>query len=563
MSVTVNPSETLYDCHHCGLAGVIPTGSYLAKYTHTQRTPPKKVIPIPTQINQNAEHIKRFFAARGIIIDDMSKLPPMTTGDRFFYGPNQQLPAVGFVYGGMEQPDAVKWRAVGEKLFTQQGAARSFYGTEMLPSEPDTLVIVEGEADVIALATIGIVAISCPNGAPNKVHEGHVDPEEDVKFSYVWDARSLINGAEKIILAVDQDKAGEALAEELARRCDRVKCLRTKFPDGCKDPTDVIAYHGADAMREAIKNSEPLPLEGVFTAKDYHKAIMELYREGHGRGESTGLSAVDDVFTIKEGLVTIVTGQPGSGKSEFIDQCMVNLATQKAWKFAVASFENPPHVHQAKLIEKIVGKPFFEGLTPRATVREVNTSMEFLNDHFVFLESKDGSLSTIDSIIERSKMAIMRMGIRCVLIDPYNYIQRPHNIKEHDFINEMLTKVIAFAQAFRVHVFFVAHPAKMYAKDDGTFSIPTGNNISGSAAWYSKADLGITVHRSSEGVEIHCWKSRFKWIGQLGKAVIQYDIPTGRYFDAKQVQWGGGYTPKSAQQNQDDFDWEKLEKLEF
>ena len=54
-------------------------------------------------------------------------------------------------------------------------------------------------------------------------------------------------------------------------------------------------------------------------------------------------------------------------------------------------------------------------------------------------------------------------------------------------------------------------------------------NISGSAAWFAKADLGITVHRGDEGVEIHCWKSRFKWVGQQGVAVLDYDLSTGRY----------------------------------
>jgi KaiC/GvpD/RAD55 family RecA-like ATPase len=37
-----------------------------------------------------------------------------------------------------------------------------------------------------------------------------------------------------------------------------------------------------------------------------------------GRGESTGYANVDDLFTIAEGQLSVVTGHPSSGKSEFV-----------------------------------------------------------------------------------------------------------------------------------------------------------------------------------------------------------------------------------------------------
>ena len=182
---------------------------------------------------------------------------------------------------------------------------------------------------------------------------------------------------------------------------------------------------------------------------------------------------------------------------------------------------------------------------------ELEDALSFIDKHFVFLESKDGSLSTIDSILDRAKQAVHRLGIRGLIIDPYNYIARSGADAEHQFINDMLTKVTSFAQAYGVAVFFVAHPAKMYPKEDGTYAIPKGMSISGSAAWFSKADIGLTVHRGSGGVEIHCWKVRHKWIGKQGMAVLQYDVPTGRYFDGTpDGQWGAA--PKN---NLDDLEF--------
>lgn len=529
LSVTVYPDRRVYDCHHCGSNGVIPNQNIADYIKDWQTEQNKKIISIPTQLNQDQQVIRDFFHSRGVLIDDKTALPYMTTGIKFFRDIGN-LPAIGFIYGTKNQPDAIKWRPLDRKSFSQDGAASEFYGLENITEEnSETIVIVEGEADVVALASIGIVALSCPNGAPIRISAGRILPEDDKKYSYVWGSHELLDKAKKVILAVDGDSAGDALAEELARRIDRAKCWRTAYPDGMKDPTDVLQQMGADSLKDIINKSEAMPLKGVYSASEYTSKLFEIYEKGHGKGESTGIESVDDLFTIKEGQMSIVTGMPGSGKSEFIDQLVVNLAMQKKWKIAVASFENPPHIHLAKLCEKITGKPFFLGVTPRMTHREMMDAHAFINDHFCFLEQKDGNLSTIESIISRTKQAVQRLGVRALIIDPYNYIAPDRDENEHIQVSNLLTKVKSFAEAYGIHVFFIAHPAKMYPRDDGTYAVPKGMNISGSAAWFAKADVGITVHRGGEGVEIHCWKARFKWIGQIGMCLLNYDVPTGRY----------------------------------
>ena len=530
LSITVNATETLYFCHHCEFKGCITHSTPINSYP--KKPPRPKVTPIPTQLNHDAGAIQAFFSARGISIHNMSVMPPMAFGKKYFHAHGED-DAVGFVYS-----DAVKWRAVNGKCFTQDGAAREFYGLEQLDPDDETLIIVEGEADVIALASLSppIRAVSCPNGAPAEVSKGRVQPEADGKFGYVWKSRDLLERMTKVILAVDQDEAGSALKEELARRIGRAKCHEVVYPEGCKDITDVLKHHGLQAGRDAIDKSQPMPLAGVYGAKSYAGKLLEVYLEGHGHGESTGYEVIDKLFTVKEGLLYVVTGMPSSGKSEFVDQVMMNLAQNSHWKFAVASFENPPHIHLAKLAEKRIGKPFFEGLTPRMTKTELDEATEFIDEHFCFLESKDGNLPTIRSILNRTRQAIMRLGCRGLVIDPYNYIQHEGEETEHQQINALLTKLVTFAQAHEIAIFFIAHPAKMQPKEDGTYPVPKGMNISGSASFFSKADIGLTVHRGENGVEIHNWKSRFKWIGEQGMAYLGYDIPTGRYFETTATQ---------------------------
>lgn len=527
LSITVEPAETLYDCHHCGWSGKLTT------IRPIKMTRPQKIAPIPTQLNQDSEIIKSFFAARGIETDDLSQLPPMTTGEKYFARLKDKAMAVGFVYGDPADPDAIKWRpADGRKDFTQDASDRTvgFWGIDKI-SDETTVICCEGEADLVALASIGIKAVSVPNGAPQKISNKRIDPSEDKKFSYIWEAKDILERAEKIVLAIDNDEAGDALVEEIARRCDRAKCWRVRFPKDCKDPTDVIVKHGADAMRECLDMADPMPLDGVYSADNYSAELLDIYNNGYGGGESTGYQTVDKLFTVKGGMMYIVTGIPGSGKSEFVDQVMMNLATGRSWKFAVASFENPPATHIAKLAEKYIGKPFMDGPTPRMSDGELKKAVGFIDDHFVFLENKDGSMSSIESIINRAKQAVMRLGVRGLVIDPYNYINIGNVEFEHSSISKMLSQVGAFAKAHDIAVFFVAHPTKLRRKDDGTYPIPRGMDVSGSSAWFSKADVGITVHRIDRGAEIHCWKVRFKWLGAQGETPLDYDVPTGRYFE--------------------------------
>lgn len=424
----------------------------------------------------------------------------------------------------------VKYRSIAQKGFSQEvNGEQIFYLVDDLEAgEP--IVIVEGEIDALTCREVGLKnVVSVPSGAPIKVSEGRVDPTEDRKFSFVWDAHELLNKAGHVVLAADGDIAGTALKEELARRIGKARCRVVDYPEGCKDLNDVLLKHGKQAVIDAVNGAQAYPIDGLFDAAKYADQVEDLYLKGFGCGESVGYTNVDELYTVVQGQVTIVTGYPSSGKSNFVDQIMMNLAMMKDWKFAICSFENPPPLHIAKLCELHLRKPFFAGLTPRMTPEEKAKAMEFLNEHFVFLDSQNTD-NTIESILDRAQSAVQRLGIRGLVIDPYNFINLERDGTETDAISKMLTKVQAFAKSAGIHVWFVAHPAKMLRQGDD-MPVPDGMSVAGSMAWWAKADCGITVHRQ-EGVNvlIKVWKCRWRWVGKVGETTLQYDKVTGTYY---------------------------------
>lgn len=66
--------------------------------------------------------------------------------------------------------------------------------------------------------------------------------------------------------------AGEALAEELARRIGKHKCYRVRWPDGIKDANDMLRKHGPQSLEKCIKEAEEYPVEGL---QRYTRRTME------------------------------------------------------------------------------------------------------------------------------------------------------------------------------------------------------------------------------------------------------------------------------------------------
>ena len=66
---------------------------------------------------------------------------------------------------------------------------------------------------------------------------------------------------------------------------------------------------------------------------------------------------------------------------------------------------------------------------------------------------------------------------------------------------------------------------------NGKMPVPTLYDISGSANWTNKADVGLVAHRNfdTNQAEIHVQKVRDKWVGQPGRVTLDYDKATGRY----------------------------------
>jgi len=477
--------------------------------------------------------VLQWFERRGIPTEVLKK-------NRIGWGPSiGQNPAIKFPYIKEGAVVNIKHRTLDKQHRQEKNAAKCFYRFDAALAAAEAgekvFYITEGEIDALSLQTAGFEAsVSVPDGAPQPGAK-----EYRTKFDFLKGAEGLLERFNRIVLVVDNDDPGKALERELARRIGIEKCWRVTYPDDCKDANDVLREFGIEGIETLIDTAEPYPIDGLYLAENYRAEVLQLYHKGPNRGFSTGwLKAIDPLYMVHPGQISIVTGIPGSGKSNFLDALMVNMAQKHGWGFGVFSAENwPVERHLQGLIEKKIGKPFGKNgqFEPRMTPQEMIEGLGFVNKHFYFIVPREEILS-VDAILEKARVAIFRHGVSGLVIDPWNEIEHLFDgLTETQYISKQLTKIRRFARTNAVHVWVVAHPRNLIKDESGNYRAPTPYEISGGANWRNKADVCICVHRPDflygDVTEVIVQKIRFKESGRLGKASLRFCRDTGQYFE--------------------------------
>ena len=271
-------------------------------------------------------------------------------------------------------------------------------------------------------------------------------------------------------------------------------------------------------------------MEGVYKVKDFESQIDDIIKNGYDRGPEIGFYSLDQHYRPKLGMFTVITGIPGHGKSEFLDQITVNLAHKYDWKFAMYSPENfPMHQHFLKIGEKFTGF----NLRDWGTLG-LNSSKKWIQDHYSWIYPSDKEPVTLDVVLERVRFLIETEGIQGFVLDPWGELE--HNrggLSETDYTSLSLSKIRRFSREYDIHTWIVAHPTKLQKdKVTGNYPIPSPYDISGSAAWRNKLDFCLTIHRPDihkNELQVHILKVKFKQLGKIGSVSFDYNYETGRF----------------------------------
>jgi twinkle protein len=426
---------------------------------------------------------------------------------------------------------AEKYLGPQKRFWQRAGGRRTFWNSDVLddPSLESVihpLIITEGEFDAIAAIDCGFpFSVSVPDGAP-AVKAGDdpgnlpaIDPTQEQigKFEFLWNNRERLKRIARFIIAVDSDPPGQRLAAELVRRLSAARCAFVEYPAACKDINDVLMKYGREMVATVLQGARPYPVRGLYRLDDYPD-LPPLPTH------STGWRSVDRHLRLFAGEFMVVTGIPSMGKSTWVLNLLVNIFHNEGWRSAIFSPEMPTVPHLRDKLRRIIGGC-------RAD--------EFIQNAFVFIDSDPTGHDVDDNfdlgwILDKATDAVLRHGVRVLLIDPWNEIEHARKREETttDYIARSIRQIKRFARQYDVAVIVIAHPTKD-VNDKGKARVPTLYDVEGSAAWFNKADHGVCIHRPdpyADEASIYVQKVRFDETGEKGEVRMSFNRATARYF---------------------------------
>jgi twinkle protein len=387
-----------------------------------------------------------------------------------------------------------------------------------LKAEP--LVITEGEFDAVAAIQAGWPkVVSVPGGAPLE----SLKDDGGKKYSFLREAEALLDECATIILATDGDGPGANLRHDLAVRLGAHRCKWVQYPKGCKDLNDALRQYGERGVQAALQRAQPLKIEGYFE-------LDELPPVDAPKPHETGMVGLSEHYKLRLGDFTVITGVPGHGKSTLINEICCRMAERHGWRTVFASFEQMAQTdHRRALRTFHAGK-----LEKMMTTEEITKADAWIRRHFGFIVPGDDDDVTLEWLLAVLKQAVLRKEAQLVVVDPWNEMDhtRPPDMSLTEYTGFAIKQFKKFARRYRVHLIVAAHPAKMKRDKDGKYPMPSLYDISDSAHWANKPDVGIIVNRADLSVNettIKVAKARYHAIGVPGEIKGAFNAEQARY----------------------------------
>ena len=417
---------------------------------------------------------------------------------------------------------------VNQKFRSAKKHFKMVHGAELIPYLIDSclghdeVIVTEGEMDALSFLAAGFESVvSVPSGA--NANADWMNRFYDLYFS----------DKQCVYIATDMDAPGQLAAEELVRRFGPEVCRRVRFSAGCKDANDELVHHGADALRRCISQAEEVPMKDISLLTDFEEELDAFYQNGPQPGALTGWWNLDRVVSFGTGQLALVTGRSNDGKSEWTDELVLRLMLRTGWNAGFWTPENSLMDHCRKVIEKLTDRGFVHQGTRGVQPQQFALCKQWMARHLSWLDLPFDRLR-LDVILERCRSMVRKYGIRILVLDPFNFIEKENNStrSENAWDSHVVGAVREFARRHDVLVFLVAHPRKVEMQIDGRKRRITMEDISGTADFGNKADYCFCVDRDDEHhlVTISIDKVRFKQYGSKGQQVhYVYKSHSGRY----------------------------------
>ena len=434
------------------------------------------------------------------------------------------------------------------KNWCQRGADTSpllFNMNRINPEQP--LLICSGELDAAAAIEAGWTnSVSIPLGDQNL---------DFCRECYDW-----LEQFHEIIIAHDNDESGMKFYNAVNPMLGSWRCKVVKIPDHLevngktvfiKDVNEYLFYTNKHTVLDAILSAEDSPVPSVVDLSSVEPTEYEDVD-----GVTFGLKSLDEeIMRLFFGTLTIISGQPGAGKSSLLTQLMCNALDQgiKTWLF---SGELPNGVEKSWFNYIFAGRRNVEKAISRRgneyfkipTEARVAINKMYKNKWFIYRDDYDNDL---DSLIQSMTDVVRKYGVRLLILDNFMTIDAEQDDNELRSQTNTIKKLIAFAKKYNTAVILVCHPRKT-EKNNPSIGI---YDIAGTSNIINLAHRTISLRRVTEDD-----KENSTHLSERRKRLLKYDVIVtiikDRMFGRSNIDTGVFYDSESRRfyTTQEEFD---------
>ncbi len=378
---------------------------------------------------------------------------------------------------------------------------------------------------------------------------GFYHPKEDLSF--------VIHYAEEHFKrSKDNEKRFNevvAIAKEIQQSRWAYRTIRDDFFDDEEDGEDGELDY-SEYVSKPKKESSHKVEDGVeeYTISDddsgfidydndsFWKRVLSTAKEGNRVGAEISLKGFSNNFRFKGTGILTITGIPSHGKTEFSDECILDLARLHNHETIIVGFEQTPEEHVIKLSKKLIGlNVTCESFLNKDGEIRFKKAYDFITSKIKHVDTTivGGNINTILEKCARKIKDSREAGgnPRYVVIDPFNMLSIKGRFSGHEKIEEILRRITQFSHQMNVLVILIAHPFKM-KKDEktGRYEVPDFYSVKGSSAFFEMSYHGIVVYRTgyseSDLVLVKILKVKQNNLGNSNEEVFfTYERNSGRY----------------------------------
>jgi replicative DNA helicase len=272
-----------------------------------------------------------------------------------------------------------------------------------------------------------------------------------------WEnCKEWLDSFEKIILSVDNDEAGNAVADRMAKLFPN-KVYRVPH-DKYKDANEFLQDNANQEFKSAWWNAKKYTPENILNTTDQ---FLSLYHDTpEHQYVPTGIEALDEkILGLMQGHFTVIKAQTGIGKTEVMRYLEYNFLKQgvpiAAWHLEETKLRTLLGLVSYELKDNVTRRDLIDG---KGVEDKVVGAIESLTKDELFYQFYLGDGQSAEELIDQIRFFSQACGCKFVFFEPIQDVVagRSESTKE-ELLADLSIRLSKLAAELNVGIVTIAH----------------------------------------------------------------------------------------------------------